>query len=148
MQRPPGLDVGAIDRHRARSAELLGHSGGGQTVGQPLGVDHQAVDDVAGVQGGAQLVEQPVGPVVGLVGVVIDDAQPVPLLVGHGIYNPGYLHHVAPVVTGQGVELGGDQQASQADRAGPADFRVKQGGKDTDDTRAVNDPTGGLEVCM
>jgi hypothetical protein len=33
------------------------------------------------------------------------------------------------VVTGQGVELGGDEEASQADGAGPADFRVQQSRK-------------------
>ena len=52
--------------------------------------------------------------------------EPVPLVGGHGIDDPGHLHQVAPVVTGQGVELGGDQQAAQADGAGPADLGVHQ----------------------
>jgi hypothetical protein len=103
---------------------------------------------VAGVEDVAEPVEEPVDPVIGLVGVVVDDAEPVPLVGGHGIDHPGHLHHVALVVPGQSVELGGNKEAPQADRAGPADLGVDQRCNDRDDAGAVYDTTSGLEVRM
>jgi hypothetical protein len=79
---------------------------------------------VAGVQDLAELVEKPVDPVVGLVGVVVNDAERDALVIGHGVDNPGYFHHVALVMAGQGVELADNEQASHADRPVPAHLRV------------------------
>jgi hypothetical protein len=53
-------------------------------------------------------VEQPVDRVVGLVRVVVDDAEPIPMVSGHGIYHPRHFNEVAFMVPGQGVELAGD----------------------------------------
>jgi hypothetical protein len=66
------------------------------------------VEGVAGVEGVAQLVEEPVDPVVGLVRVVVDDAEGPALFFGHGVDHSGHFHYVALVVPGQGVELAGD----------------------------------------
>ena len=44
---------------------------------------------------------------------MVDDPEPLALLVGEGVDDPGHLDQMRPVMAGQGVELAGHQQAAR-----------------------------------
>lgn len=94
VESPPGFDVGAVHRDRAGLAELVGHRGLGQGIGEPFGVD----TGMAGVEDLSQLGEGPVHPVVGLDRVGPVEPKPVALVVGEGVDDPGHLDQMPSVM--------------------------------------------------
>jgi hypothetical protein len=51
---------------------------------------------------------------------VVDDPQPLSLFVSERVDDPGHLDQMRLVMTGQSVQLAGDNQAGEGDRPTPA----------------------------
>jgi class 3 adenylate cyclase len=66
VTRSPGFHVSPVDRLRTRGAELIRDRRIGQAVGEPLGVDLDAVDHMASIKRVAKPIQQPIDTVVGL----------------------------------------------------------------------------------
>jgi hypothetical protein len=101
---------------------------------------------VALVEDVTKPVEEAVDPVVGLVRIMLEDAERDALVVAHSVEHTSNFDQVRSMVTGQRVELTGDEQGAHTYRAGPADVGINQGRKHPYHSRAVHNLAGDLEV--
>ena len=102
----PGLDVGAVYRHRTAGQDVLRDRCPSQPIGEPLRVNSRltALEDIA------DLHEEPLQARIGLSGGPPDDPEAAPLSFGKGIENPSHLDEVGLMVSVEGIELTGDQE--------------------------------------
>ena len=146
MQGTPGLDVSAINSQRGRCAELDRHGRIGESVRQPSAVHRSSAEGVPRFQHGAQPEEQAVDPVVGLMRVMVAEAQNGPLVVCEGVDNPGDLDQVGLVVAGHGVQLEGHEQPPDGDGQGTSNLCVQERLQDRDRSGADHQPAGDLQI--
>ena len=112
-----------------------------ELVGEPLFVQSR----LPRVEDFTQPNEEPLDPVICLVGVPVGDFETAPLRLSHRIENPSHLHQVGLMVATESVELASHQQPEEAQMAWPPYPGVDERTEGVDDARADDHLAGDVQ---
>src|SRR5207253_6591485 len=118
-----------VDRERRAGPTVVGDGGLGDAIRDPRGVhvNERAVDVgvEAVIEDAHEFDKEPFNAVVGVLGIPSHDAQLCALLDSEGVENAGDLDEMGAMMAMKRVDLSGDEESQQTQRAGPSNLRVK-----------------------